>query len=99
MSFNQIILGTSHLKKDSRIPPTTDPIERRERRLDLLKWDLKNDVVEAAEWVTQNHHLFEKEILGPLCVLLVCTDQGYVNAVEHFTEPAFSVSLTTSYDR
>ena len=86
--------GEIGLNNDNRIPPTSDPTERRERRLDLLKWHLKNDVVDAAEWITQNQHLFEKEILGPLCVLLVCTDQKYVDAVEYFTEPAFSVSPT-----
>ena len=89
--------GKIGLNNDNRIPPTSDPTERRERRLDLLKWHLKNDVVDAAEWITQNQHLFEKEILGPLCVLLVCSDQEYVDAVEHFTKPAFSVSLPASY--
>ena len=64
--------GKIGLNNDNRIPPTSDPTERRERRLDLLKWHLKNDIVDAAEWITQNQHLVEKEILGPLCVLLVC---------------------------
>ena len=50
------------LNNDSRIPPTSDPTERRERRLDLLKWHLKNDVVDAAEWLSVGDELVDLEL-------------------------------------
>ena len=73
-----------------------DSTSRRERTQRRLNKGWGDEVGAAAEWVAENQHLFQKEVFGPIGVLLVCRDPKYLGVVEDLAWRSLIVSGTRS---